>query len=86
MDWFLLHSGDRSVAENMAVDDFLLSYANESGRTMLRFYDWTEPGATFGYSQRFEEVQAMTHLKPLVRRPTGGGLVPGTDPPYPPVR
>ena len=41
-----------------------------------RFYAWLEPAATFGYFQRFAEVERMTLLRPLLRRPTGGGLVP----------
>jgi lipoate-protein ligase A len=42
----------------------------------LRFYGWTEPAATFGYFQKFSEVERATHLRPLIRRPTGGGIVP----------
>lgn len=45
-------------------------------RPVLRFYSWTEPAATFGYSQKYADVAQMTLLRPLVRRPTGGGLVP----------
>jgi lipoate-protein ligase A len=43
---------------------------------VLRFYGWTEPAASFGYFQRYADVERMTALRPLVRRPTGGGLVP----------
>lgn len=43
---------------------------------VLRFYGWTEPAATFGYFQRFAEIERLTMLRPLLRRPTGGGLVP----------
>ena len=42
----------------------------------MRFYGWTEPAATFGYFQKFSEVAATTKLRPLIRRPTGGGIVP----------
>jgi lipoate-protein ligase A len=42
----------------------------------LRFYGWTEPAATFGYFQKFSEVGRATPLRPLIRRPTGGGIVP----------
>jgi lipoate-protein ligase A len=42
----------------------------------LRFYGWTEPAATFGYFQKFSEVERATLLHPLIRRPTGGGIVP----------
>jgi len=43
---------------------------------VLRFYGWTEPAATFGYFQKFSEVEKTTPLRPLIRRPTGGGIVP----------
>jgi lipoate-protein ligase A len=46
------------------------------GRPVLRFYGWTERAASFGYFQKFADVERMTLLRPLVRRPTGGGLVP----------
>jgi len=50
--------------------------APDGGRPVLRFYGWTEPAATFGYFQRITEVEQATLLRPLVRRPTGGGIVP----------
>ena len=61
---------------NMAFDEALLEFAPERGRPVLRFYGWTQAAATFGYSQRYSDVVAATLLRPLVRRPTGGGLVP----------
>jgi lipoate-protein ligase A len=42
----------------------------------LRFYGWTEPAATFGYFQKYADVERATRLRPLIRRPTGGGIVP----------
>ena len=74
--WYLLYTGDRAAAENMAVDDVLHEMAPSIERPILRFYGWSEQGASFGYSQRFQDVAQMTSLRPLVRRPTGGGLVP----------
>jgi len=74
--WYLLEQGPRSAAENMAVDDVLHEMAPSIDRPILRLYRWNEPAASFGYSQRYEEVAGMTSLRPLVRRPTGGGLVP----------
>ena len=73
--WYVLRSDAATAAENMAVDEALLETVRESNRAVLRFYSWSEAAATFGYSQRFEEVSKMTPLRPLVRRPTGGGLV-----------
>ena len=60
----------------MALDEALLEHAAEIGAPVLRFYGWTEPAATFGYSQRYAEVAQWTSLRPLIRRITGGGLVP----------
>lgn len=74
--WLLLQSGARLAAENMAVDEVLLEAASQIGQPVLRFYSWGEHAATFGYFQRFSEAAQMTRLRPLIRRPTGGGLVP----------
>lgn len=74
--WYLLLSGARPAAENMAMDEALLEHAAALGKPVLRFYSWTEPAATFGYFQKYAEIEKVTHMRPLVRRPTGGGLVP----------
>ena len=60
----------------MALDEALLEAMPRLGRPVLRFYGWTEPAATFGYFQKYAEVERTTHLRPLIRRPTGGGIVP----------
>jgi lipoate-protein ligase A len=60
----------------MALDEALLEAMPRLGTPVLRFYSWAEPGASFGYFQRFSEVERMTSLRPLVRRPTAGGIVP----------
>jgi lipoate-protein ligase A len=74
--WRLLESGPGPAAYNMALDELLLETARTRGAPVLRFYGWTEPAASFGYFQRFAEVERLTLLRPLIRRPTGGGLVP----------
>jgi lipoate-protein ligase A len=71
----LLQSGPGDYAFNMALDEALLQAAPRLGQPVLRFYSWTEPSASFGYFQKYAEVAMMTPLRPLVRRPTGGGLV-----------
>jgi lipoate-protein ligase A len=76
MNWFLLNSGKCDAAFNMALDEALLENVSRLGKPVLRFYGWTEPAATFGYFQKFSEVERATHLRPLIRRPTGGGIVP----------
>jgi lipoyl(octanoyl) transferase len=60
----------------MALDEALLEAMPRLGQPVLRFYGWIEPAASFGYFQRFAEVEQATLLRPLIRRPTGGGLVP----------
>jgi len=74
--WLLLDSGPGAAAFNMALDEALLGAMPRLGRPVLRFYGWTESAASFGYFQRHAEVERLTRLLPLVRRPTGGGLVP----------
>ncbi len=72
----VLDSGPGSAAWNMALDEALLQNAATSNAALLRFYSWTEPAASFGYSQNHAAIAAQTSLRPLVRRCTGGGLVP----------
>lgn len=60
----------------MAMDESLLEAMPRLQKPVLRFYGWKEPAASFGYFQKFSEVENATHLRPLIRRPTGGGLVP----------
>ena len=74
--WLLLQSGPGDPALNMALDEALLEAMSRLGRPVLRFYGWTEPAATFGYFQKYADVERATHLRPLIRRPTGGGIVP----------
>jgi lipoate-protein ligase A len=74
--WFLVPWRKNAADYNMALDEALLQSAPKLGCPILRFYGWLEPAATFGYSQSYEEIEELTMLRPLVRRPTGGGLVP----------
>lgn len=60
----------------MAIDDALLEFARSHELPVLRFYGWSLAAASFGYSQHYADVERWTLLRPLVRRPTGGGLVP----------
>ena len=75
-NWLRLDSGANTPAYNMALDEALLENAATLGQPILRFYDWTEPCATFGYSQKITQIETATKLRPLIRRCTGGGLVP----------
>ena len=75
-NWHWLESGVCSYDYNMALDQALMDLAPNAAGPVLRFYGWKEPAASFGYSQHFSDIECMTPLRPLVRRPTGGGLVP----------
>jgi len=76
VNWLLLNSGPCDAAFNMALDEALLEAMPRLQAPVLRFYGWTQPAATFGYFQKYTEVAATTPLRPLIRRPTGGGIVP----------
>jgi lipoate-protein ligase A len=70
--WFILNSGLGEAAENMACDEALLEASSSQRHPAVRFYGWEKPAATFGYFQRYADVSALTQLRPLIRRPTGG--------------
>lgn len=74
--WFRLRSGPTDPALNMAIDQALLEAAPGRGVPVLRCYSWDRPAASFGYFQRLADVSLLTTLRPLVRRSTGGGVVP----------
>ena len=62
---------------NMAIDEVLLS----GGRSaILRFYRWNTPAISFGYFVTFAEASIAAGDRAMVRRWTGGGIVPhGAD-------
>ena len=72
----VLRSGPCDYDFNMGLDEALLEASVTFGAPVLRFYSWRQPAASFGYFQKFADVEKWTRLRPLVRRPTGGGLVP----------
>jgi lipoate-protein ligase A len=74
--WRIMNSGPQPAALNMAVDEALLAVMPRWQQPVFRLYGWSEPAATFGYFQKYAEVAQRTALRPLVRRPTGGGIVP----------
>ena len=75
-----LHAYDdvepRSAALNMAVDEALLDSALE---LTLRFYRWRRAAVSFGYFGRYAEVKDQAGDREMVRRWTGGGVVPHGD-------
>ena len=74
--WYFLDSGPGEPAFNMALDEALLEAMPRLGQPVFRCYGWTQPAASFGYFQKYTEVERLTPLRPLVRRPTAGGIVP----------
>jgi len=68
---------ERSAALNMAVDEALLA---DCATPVVRFYRWQRPSISFGYFGRYAEVAAESDRRDIVRRWTGGGIVPhGAD-------
>lgn len=72
----VLATAPLTAYEHMALDETLVRLYR--GQAFLRFYRWTPgPAITFGYAQFISEVRraALSGSGPLVRRPTGGGMV-----------
>jgi lipoate-protein ligase A len=66
----------KSAALNMAVDEALLA---EAAAPILRFYGWRQPSLSFGYFGVYAEVAGQSNEREIVRRWTGGGIVPHGD-------
>ena len=58
---------------NMAIDETLLIGARD---VTLRTYRWARPAVSFGYFGKFAEVESAWPGREIVRRMTGGGVVP----------
>lgn len=67
----------RAAPLNMAVDEALLESATVP---TLRFYRWRGPALSFGYFGSYADVADQSGHREIVRRWTGGGVVPhGAD-------
>ena len=67
----------KSAALNMAVDEALLETTTSPA---LRVYRWRGPALSFGYFGVYAEVAGQRDQREVVRRWTGGGIVPhGSD-------
>jgi lipoate-protein ligase A len=76
----IVDSEPHEAALNMAIDETLLQAA---AMPILRVYQWIRPSLSFGYFARFESVKEAWPDRDLVRRWTGGGVVPhGEDMTY----
>ena len=69
-------SEPRSAPLNMAVDEALLEIAASA---TLRFYRWRGPALSFGYFGSYADVANQQREREIVRRWTGGGIVPHGD-------
>lgn len=69
-------SEPRSAALNMAVDEALLETAVSP---TLRFYRWRGLALSFGYFGSYADVADQRDDREIVRRWTGGGVVPHGD-------
>ena len=63
----------RSAPLNMALDEVLLRDAREP---LLRIYRWEGAAVSFGYFGKYAPVAAAWPGRAIVRRMTGGGVVP----------
>lgn len=67
----------RAAPLNMAVDEALLESTTVP---TLRFYRWRGPSLSFGYFGSYADVAGQSGEREIVRRWTGGGVVPhGSD-------
>ena len=62
-----------SAALNMALDEVLLA---EAIAPLLRIYRWERPAVSFGYFGKFATISESWPGREIVRRMTGGGIVP----------
>lgn len=77
--WRLLLTPPASGAENMALDEALMSRARETGEWVLRVYSWNQPTISLGRNQsargRYDLDGIRTRGLAVVRRPTGGRAI-----------
>lgn len=78
-NWRYIHTGNRSPAANMAIDEAILT-AHSEGKVppTVRFYGWNPATLSIGYFQKMQEVDFEALRSEgigFVRRPTGGRAV-----------
>jgi len=76
--WRVIDTGIHNPYMNMAIDEALAA-GGQDGPPVFRFYDWLSPSISIGYGQRVNQVidrqLCVADNIPVVRRPTGGGVV-----------
>jgi lipoate-protein ligase A len=78
--WRLIDTGPLPGAENMAIDEALLScFDPGESRPILRLYGWNPPAFSYGRFQKPEEIIDLGKCRAdgvrTVRRITGGGVI-----------
>jgi lipoate-protein ligase A len=77
--WRLLLTPAAGGAQNMALDEALMSRARETGEFTLRVYSWSTPTLSLGRNQSAKRVYDLDRIRArrlgVVRRPTGGRAI-----------
>jgi lipoyl(octanoyl) transferase len=77
--WRLLLTPAADGAQNMALDEALMSRARETGEFTLRVYSWSTPTLSFGRNQSARRLYDLDRIRSrglrVVRRPTGGRAI-----------
>ena len=77
--WRLLVTPPAPGADNMALDEALMTRAVESGEWVLRVYSWASPTVSLGRNQtargRYDLRRVRERGLAVVRRPTGGRAI-----------
>jgi len=77
--WRLITTPAATGAENMALDEALMSRARTTGEWVLRVYAWRTPTISLGRNQsargRYDLDRIASRGLAIVRRPTGGRAI-----------
>jgi len=77
--WRLIDTGIKDLYTNMAIDEAIIRLVSKENIPVLRFFDWSNPCISIGFSQRVKNVLDVQLCENegilFVRRPTGGGIV-----------
>lgn len=77
--WRLLLTPASGGAENMALDEALMSRARETGEWTLRVYSWSKATISFGRNEaarrHYDPDRIRSRGLAVVRRPTGGRAI-----------
>ena len=76
MRWHFLLSAAADGAQNMALDEAMMTRAARTGEALFRVYSWSSPTLSLGRNQRAKGAYDLDGARArgidIVRRPTGG--------------